>query len=207
MPPAAAPQGTIGPLLNDYIKGTGGLTIKIEEKEEPQDGNEHYLITVCGQKFPSVGIGDPDNYLYEISELVINNNSYALLCTTPTHGGMSGTQIPLPFIIRTGEHELGYMVKWFKLVKNAKELLKILLIYYLIYIVAIKYSGETFFAMDPWNEPYIYQFPRKDGHKGFLLFSKGPDGLSSVFNQELTSTPPIEIIDEDNIPASEPGKW
>ena len=68
-------------------------------------------------------------------------------------------------------------------------------------------SGETFFAMDPWNEPYIYQFPRKDGHKGFLLFSKGPDGLSSVFNQELTSTPPKEIIDEDNIPASEPGKW
>jgi len=68
-------------------------------------------------------------------------------------------------------------------------------------------SSETFFAMDPWNEPYIYQFPRKDGHKGYLLFSKGPDGQSSVFNQELTSTPQKENIDEDNIPASEPGKW
>jgi prepilin-type N-terminal cleavage/methylation domain-containing protein len=68
-------------------------------------------------------------------------------------------------------------------------------------------SGETFFAMDPWNEPYIYQFPRKDGHKGFLLFTKGPDGLTSVFNQELSSTPQKENIDEDNIPASEPGKW
>ncbi|MBT3666883.1 MAG: prepilin-type N-terminal cleavage/methylation domain-containing protein [Opitutae bacterium] len=68
-------------------------------------------------------------------------------------------------------------------------------------------SRDPFFAMDPWNEPYIYQFPRKDGHKGFLLFSKGPNGRASVFNQELTSTPPKEIIDEDNIPASEPGKW
>lgn len=68
-------------------------------------------------------------------------------------------------------------------------------------------SGETFFAMDPWNEPYIYQYPRKDGHKGFLLFSKGPDGQTSVFDQELTSTPLKDSIDEDNIPSSEPGKW
>ena len=35
--------------------------------------------------------------------------------------------------------------------------------------------------MDPWFEPYIYEYPRKDGHKGFLLFSKGPDGKASVF--------------------------
>ena len=68
-------------------------------------------------------------------------------------------------------------------------------------------SGDPFFAMDPWSEPYIYQFPRKDGHKGFLLFSKGPNGQSSVFNQELTATPQKESIDEDNIPSTEPGKW
>ena len=68
-------------------------------------------------------------------------------------------------------------------------------------------SGETFFPMDPWNEPFIYQYPRKDGHQGFLLFSKGSDGESSVFEQELSSTPTKDIIDEDNIPSSEPGKW
>jgi prepilin-type N-terminal cleavage/methylation domain-containing protein len=68
-------------------------------------------------------------------------------------------------------------------------------------------SGETFFPMDPWNEPYVYQFPRRDGHKGFLLFSKGADGQSSVFAQELTATPTKEAIDEDNIPNTEPGKW
>jgi prepilin-type N-terminal cleavage/methylation domain-containing protein len=68
-------------------------------------------------------------------------------------------------------------------------------------------SGETFFPMDSWNEPYIYQYPRKDGHKGFLLFSKGADGQTSVFEQELTSTPQKEAIDEDNIPNTEPGKW
>ena len=68
-------------------------------------------------------------------------------------------------------------------------------------------SGDSFFAMDPWDEPYIYQFPRKDGHHGFLLFSKGPDGQASVFDQELSSTPMMDVIDQDNIPSSEPGKW
>ena len=69
-------------------------------------------------------------------------------------------------------------------------------------------NGSTLvFPMDPWYEPYIYEYPRKDGHKGFLLFSKGPDGKSSIFSQELTATPTKEQIDEDNIPATEPGKW
>ena len=68
-------------------------------------------------------------------------------------------------------------------------------------------SMPEVFPMDPWFEPYIYEYPRKDGHKGFLLFSKGPDGKASVFAQELTSTPKKELIDEDNIPTSEPGKW
>ena len=68
-------------------------------------------------------------------------------------------------------------------------------------------ESEIFFPMDPWNEPYIYQYPRKDGHQGFLLFSKGEDGKASVFDQELTATPQKEPMDEDNIPSSEPGKW
>ena len=68
-------------------------------------------------------------------------------------------------------------------------------------------SGSKVFPMDPWFEPFIYEYPRRDGHRGFLLFSKGPDGQASVFEQELTSTPNKEVIDEDNIPATEPGKW
>ena len=32
------------------------------------------------------------------------------------------------------------------------------------------------FLLDPWGAPYVYEFPRRDGHKGYLLFSKGRDG-------------------------------
>lgn len=63
------------------------------------------------------------------------------------------------------------------------------------------------FLLDPWDSPYVYEFPRRDGHKGFLLFSKGPDGGTSVFDSELTRTPNKEEMDLDNIPPSEPGKW
>ena len=69
-------------------------------------------------------------------------------------------------------------------------------------------NGSTLvFLWIPWYEPYIYEYPRKDGHKGFFTFSKGLDGQSSIFSQELTATPTKEQIDEDNIPATEPGKW
>ena len=63
------------------------------------------------------------------------------------------------------------------------------------------------FLLDPWDSPYVYEFPRRDGHKGFLLFSKGLDGDSSVFDSELTQTPNKEEMDLDNIPPSEPGNW
>ena len=63
------------------------------------------------------------------------------------------------------------------------------------------------FLVDPWNNPYVYEFPRRDGHKGFLLFSKGPDGQASEFDSELTQTPKKEDTDIDNFPPSEPGKW
>ena len=51
------------------------------------------------------------------------------------------------------------------------------------------------FLVDPWNNPYVYEFPRRDGHKGFLLFSKGPDGQASEFDSELTQTPKKEDMD------------
>jgi len=34
--------------------------------------------------------------------------------------------------------------------------------------------------LDPWNRPYVYEFPREDGLQGFKLFSAGPDGLVST---------------------------
>ena len=67
--------------------------------------------------------------------------------------------------------------------------------------------NKEIFIIDPWGNPYVYQYPRLDGHTGFLLFSRGPDGKSSEFRSELTSTPEKQAIDLDNIPDSEPGKW
>ena len=67
--------------------------------------------------------------------------------------------------------------------------------------------NKEIFIIDPWGNPYVYQYPRLDGHTGFLLFSRGPDGRSSEFSSELTSTPEKQAIDLDNIPDSEPGKW
>jgi len=32
--------------------------------------------------------------------------------------------------------------------------------------------------VDPWGTPYVYEFPRKDGLDGYLLYSAGPDGLT-----------------------------
>ena len=67
--------------------------------------------------------------------------------------------------------------------------------------------NKEIFMIDPWGNPYVYEYPRLDGHSGFLLFSRGPDGRSSEFRSELTSTPEKQAIDLDNIPDSEPGKW
>lgn len=68
-------------------------------------------------------------------------------------------------------------------------------------------ESEEIFMIDPWASAYVYEFPRSDGHNGYLLFSKGPDRKSSSFSSELTSTPEKQSIDEDNIPENEPGKW
>lgn len=68
-------------------------------------------------------------------------------------------------------------------------------------------DGLEIFLIDPFGNPYVYEYPRSDGHSGFLLFSMGEDGKASEFNSELTSTPEKQTIDLDNIPESEPGKW
>ena len=63
------------------------------------------------------------------------------------------------------------------------------------------------YLVDPWGEPYIYQFERKDGNVGFLLYSKGPDKKSDPFNEVTDGYPQKRSEDEDNIPNSEPGSW
>ncbi len=63
------------------------------------------------------------------------------------------------------------------------------------------------FLIDPWGEPYIYQFERADEHSGYLLYSKGADMKSQPFDSPLTSEPDKRAEDLDNIPANEPGKW
>ena len=35
------------------------------------------------------------------------------------------------------------------------------------------------FLIDPFGNPYVYEYPRSDGHSGFLLFSMGEDGKAS----------------------------
>ena len=68
-------------------------------------------------------------------------------------------------------------------------------------------ESEDSFLVDPWGEPYQYNFPRRDGHEGYLLFSKGPDKKSQVFDAPSDGIPEKTSVDFDNIPPSEPGKW
>lgn len=69
------------------------------------------------------------------------------------------------------------------------------------------YKEFDHFLVDPWGEPYIYQYPRMDGHTGFLLYSKGPDQKSEPFNEISDSLAEKRPEDNDNIPSSEPGNW
>ena len=68
-------------------------------------------------------------------------------------------------------------------------------------------ENEEIFLVDPWMSPYVYEYPRADGHPGFLLFSKGEDEKASSFKEKLTRTPEKQEFDKDNIPENEPGKW
>ena len=68
-------------------------------------------------------------------------------------------------------------------------------------------DDEDYYLVDPWGEPYIYEFYRKDGNAGFLLYSKGPDRKSEPFASAEDGTPDKRPEDSHNIPSSEPGKW
>ncbi|MDA8805596.1 type II secretion system protein GspG [Opitutales bacterium] len=69
------------------------------------------------------------------------------------------------------------------------------------------FSEFDHYLVDPWGEPYIYQFPRQDEQRGFLLYSKGPDQKGDPFNESLDSLPQKRLEDRDNIPSTEPGNW
>jgi prepilin-type N-terminal cleavage/methylation domain-containing protein len=66
---------------------------------------------------------------------------------------------------------------------------------------------DDYYLVDPWGEPYIYEFYRKDGNAGFLLYSKGPDRKSEPFKSGEDGSPNKRPEDSDNIPSTEPGKW
>ena len=66
---------------------------------------------------------------------------------------------------------------------------------------------DDHYLVDPWGEPYVYQFYREDGNSGFLLYSKGPDRKSEPFESAEDGTPNKRPEDSDNIPSTEPGKW
>ena len=66
---------------------------------------------------------------------------------------------------------------------------------------------EKELLIDPWEEPYQYNFPRLDGHEGYLLFSKGPDKETQFLEGYTDGVPEKTAVDMDNIPSTEPGKW
>ncbi len=54
------------------------------------------------------------------------------------------------------------------------------------------------YALDPWENPYVYVCPAPDGVREFHLFSKGPDGRASTDSDG-------EVEDDaDNIPSNYP---
>ena len=62
------------------------------------------------------------------------------------------------------------------------------------------------FVIDPWGNPYVYDYPRRDGKLGFLLFSKGSDMGSSDFTSKEDGPIEPEEKDYDNLPPNEPSR-
>ena len=62
------------------------------------------------------------------------------------------------------------------------------------------------FVIDPWENPYVYDYPRRDGKLGFLLFSKGFDMGSSDFTSKEDGPIEPDEKDYDNLPANEPSR-
>ena len=62
------------------------------------------------------------------------------------------------------------------------------------------------FVIDPWENPYVYDYPRRDGKLGFLLFSKGSDMGSSDFTSKEDGPIEPDEKDYDNLPPNEPSR-
>ena len=62
------------------------------------------------------------------------------------------------------------------------------------------------FVIDPWENPYVYDYPRRDGKLGFLLFSKGADMGSSDFTSKEDGPIEPDEKDYDNLPPNEPSR-
>ena len=62
------------------------------------------------------------------------------------------------------------------------------------------------FVIDPWGNPYVYDYPRRDGRKlGYLLFSMGEDGKSFDFTKVNDDSSPPESENDDDL--DNVGEW
>ena len=62
------------------------------------------------------------------------------------------------------------------------------------------------FVIDPWGNPYVYDYPRRDERKlGFLLFSKGEDGKSFDFTKAKDDSSSAESENDDDL--DNVGEW
>jgi hypothetical protein len=124
--------------FDQYINGTRDLeiTFTYEKKSKHED---KWSLTVFGERLNAPGIGDPTHYNYEISDFIMNKSEFQTMMKTSTHPGMPGTQIPYQSIVGSLEHNTGIMMSWFPEVTNYLQVLRILLVYYIVYAVAINY--------------------------------------------------------------------
>ena len=127
--------------FKQYVNGERTLTI--EFKHNVYD--EQWSIKVFTKKLAGVGIGHPTKYRYEINNLIIHRdtNQFETLMVTDTHGGMQGTPIPLQSIVDSAENNPQAIIEWHPTAVNALQLLRILLVYYLVYAVAIATSNQS----------------------------------------------------------------
>ena len=62
------------------------------------------------------------------------------------------------------------------------------------------------FVVDPWGNPYVYDYPRRDERKlGFLLFSKGEDEKSFDFTKVKDNSSSAESENDDDL--DNVGEW
>lgn len=69
-------------------------------------------------------------------------------------------------------------------------------------------SGDApeFFVVDPWGNPYVYDYPRRDERKlGFLLFSKGEDEKSFDFTKVKDDS--SSAVSENDDDLDNVGEW